>query len=414
MSRILLTWELGLNLGHLMRLQPVAQRLRDEGHTVLVAVRNIQAAATVLGPLGIPFVQAPHLPNGIALDHRAAGYADILLSQGWSDRSALWGLTQSWLNLIRLFQPAQLILDYSPTVSLAARIAGLPTALIGNGFELPPLTDPLPAFPGFSWATAQNAAHAERMAVGHANDVLSAFRKPPIAALRDLAAGRPRLVASYPELDHYGARDDVQYIGPLWGKIEGPAVQWPPGDGVKIFACVRRDTSRVTEIMAALAMTRARVVCVTAGFSSAEVARLAADHIRFCVGSVNLKSLLDADLCLTYGAEGTMLRFLLAGVPQLISPWHVETYMAARCIEAAGLGAALNEQKTPQAIAQSIRRASSDSSLRARTRRFAEGRTRDGAADDAPGIALTAAMRGEAGSNEAVRRTAGSKQSELA
>ena len=73
MSRILLTWELGLNLGHLTRLLPVAQRLEADGHIVLVATRDVQAAARVLGPAGIPFVQAPYLPNGIALAHRPAG-----------------------------------------------------------------------------------------------------------------------------------------------------------------------------------------------------------------------------------------------------------------------------------------------------------------------------------------------------
>ena len=56
-------------------------------------------------------MQAPHLPKGIPLAHRATGYglratgyADVLLSQGWSDRSALWGLTQGGLNLFRMFQ----------------------------------------------------------------------------------------------------------------------------------------------------------------------------------------------------------------------------------------------------------------------------------------------------------------------
>jgi hypothetical protein len=77
MSRILLTWELGLNLGHLTRLLPLAERLKAEGHSVLVATRDIQAAIGVLAPAGIPFIPAPHLPKGIALDHRPAGYADV-------------------------------------------------------------------------------------------------------------------------------------------------------------------------------------------------------------------------------------------------------------------------------------------------------------------------------------------------
>ncbi len=157
MSRILFTWELGLNLGHLARLLPVAQRLKADGHALLVATRDIKAAATVLAPAGIPFVQAPYLSQGIALKDRASGYADILLSQGWSDRLVLHGLTHAWLNLFRLFIPERLILDYSPTVSLAARIARLPTVLVGNGFELPPATDPLPPFPGFSWATPRQS-----------------------------------------------------------------------------------------------------------------------------------------------------------------------------------------------------------------------------------------------------------------
>src|SRR3981081_2932003 len=99
------------------RLLPLAQQLRAEGHVVLVASRDMQAAATILGPAGVPFVQAPHLPKGIPLAHRATGYADILLSQGWSDRSALWGLTQAWVNLLRMFNPDRAILDYSPTMS---------------------------------------------------------------------------------------------------------------------------------------------------------------------------------------------------------------------------------------------------------------------------------------------------------
>jgi predicted glycosyltransferase len=109
--RVLLTWELGLNLGHLTRLLPIAQRLQREGHSVLVAARDVRSAAAILGPTRIRFVQAPHLPSGIPLMQRASGYADILLSQGWSNQSALWGLVQAWLGVLDLFHPDRLILD---------------------------------------------------------------------------------------------------------------------------------------------------------------------------------------------------------------------------------------------------------------------------------------------------------------
>jgi UDP:flavonoid glycosyltransferase YjiC (YdhE family) len=356
--RILLTWELGLNLGHLTRLLPVAQKLKADGHVVLAAVRDIQAAAMVLGPAGIPFVQAPHLPKGIPLSHRATGYADILLSQGWSDKTALWGLTHGWLNVFRMFKPDKLILDYSPTVSLAARIANIPTILIGNGFELPPLTDPLPPFPGFSWATPGKAAQSEQSATANASGVLKAFNQPTINALRDLVKGEPRLFATFPELDHYGEREDAEYIGPLLGQHNAPKVDWPEGDGPKIFASLKPDTDHVTEILSALANMTARVVCAATGFPRAQLEPFRRNHTLYALQPVDLQPLLDACLCVTYGAEGTMMRFLMAGVPQIVSPWHVETYMAARRIEAEGLGLML--VNPPDAIAGTLLRATGD------------------------------------------------------
>jgi UDP:flavonoid glycosyltransferase YjiC (YdhE family) len=373
MSRVLLTWELGLNLGHLTRLLPIAQRLQADGHTVLVATRDIQAAARVLAPERIPFVQAPHLPQGIPLAHRAAGYADILLSQGWSDGATLHALTHAWLNLFRLYNPDRLLLDYSPTVGLAARIAQLPALWVGNGFELPPATDPLPPFPGFSWATPARAAESEAVAVANANRVLSTFSAAPLVALRALFEGQTTLLATLPELDHYGARSGAHYIGPLLGKLRAPRVDWPQGQGQRIFACLRPDTCHAQLILSALSSgIDARVICVAAGFTAAQLEPFRNSPIRFVPGPVDLEPLRDAELCITYGAEGTMLRFLAAAVPQLISRWHVETYMAARRIEATGSGASFADVATEHSVRESILRLSSDSNMRAGAARVAQ------------------------------------------
>lgn len=393
MSRILLTWELGLNVGHLTRLLPIAQRLKSEGHRVLVATRDILAAATVLGPAGIPFVQAPHLPQGIALAHRPAGYADILLSQGWSHLPSLLGLTHAWLNLFRLYNPERLVLDYSPTVSLAARIAQVPTVLVGNGFELPPPSEPLPPFPGFSWATTSRAETSEALAVSHANKVLQTCGSPDIKSLSELFARGTSLLATFPALDHYGARAGGRYIGPLLGKIPATRVDWPQASGPKIFACLRADTSHAQLILGALADMEAAVICVASGFTSAQLEPFKRSHIRFVFTPVDLDALKDASLCVTYGAEGTMLRFLLAGVPQLISPWHVETYMAARKIEAAGLGVALRDDSNLQSVKALITSLSLDTQLHERAAKFAQEVT-PFEAENAVAVALVAKSDG--------------------
>lgn len=372
MSRILFGWELGLNFGHLARLLPLAQRLKSDNHLVVVASREILPAARILTPAGIPYVQAPLLLKGLPLNHRPASYADLVLSQGWKDQVLLGGLISAWLNLFRLFRPDRVVLDYSPTASLAARIAKIPTVLVGNGFELPPATNPLPPFPGFSWATEARAVESEKLAVGNANGVLARQRAAPLQGLCDLVTDQTRLLATFPELDHYGERSDVPYIGPLLGEPKAPRVDWPQGSGPRVFACVRPDTSHVEAILAALGSLEARVICVASGFTPKQLAPFSKLHICFCTGLVDLQWLADADLCLTYGAEGTMLRFLLMGVPQLISPWHVETYMAARRVAAAGLGAWLDGVHTAQSIVEVIEIMLSDNGLRERVRRFAQ------------------------------------------
>jgi len=348
MMRVLLTWELGLNHGHLARLLPIAERLKAEGHVVLVASRDLHAAAQILGPAGIPFMQAPHLPKGLPLEtERASGYADILLSQGWSDRSALWGLVQGWLNLIRLFRPDRMILDYSPTAMFAARIAQIPAVLVGNGFELPPATAPLPAFPGFSWATPQAAAMSEARAIENANAVSRAFRSRHLDALRDLLDASPCLLATVPKLDHYGERKDAQYIGPLFPNRALPKIAWPRGSGPKIFVCVRPDTNRVGEILGALTQFEGVAVCVAQGFRREQLSQYTSPKVTFSPCAIDLSELFDAQLCVTYGAEGTVLTFLNGGVPQLVMPWHVETYLFARRLRDAHLGDAVGADKRP-------------------------------------------------------------------
>jgi len=57
------------------------------------------------------------------------------------------------------------------------------------------------------------------------------------------------------------------------------------------------------------------------------------------------------------------MRFLLAGVPQLIARWHVETYMMARQIEKRGVGMAFPEVLTERSVNELIRRLAIDAEL---------------------------------------------------
>jgi len=128
------------------------------------------------------------------------------------------------------------------------------------------------------------------------------------------------------------------------------------------------DTERVNEILSALSNMTARVVCVATGFSGAQLEPFRKNHMLYALRPVDLQPLLDACLCITYGAEGTMMRFLMAGVPQIVAPWHVETYMAARRIEAEGLGLMLNPHDS---VAGTLLAATGDVTLHRKASAFA-------------------------------------------
>lgn len=369
MSRILLGWELGLNFGHLARLLPLAEGLRTRGHSVLAAVRDIPSAATVLSSAHIPFVQAPFLAQEIPLPHKFASYADILLSQGWANCSVLGCLVQGWLNLFQSYQPDLLVLDYSPTARLATRIAGIPTVLVGNGFELPPTTTP---FPGFSWATKEMAMESERIARENACAVMQSFGVSGLESLRDILTANIVYHATFAELDHYGPRQDMSYIGPLMGGAGKEQIIWPEGPGTRVYAYLRPDTADVSAILGGIVASGASVVCFAPKFSAVQLSQFANPRMRFSTKLVDLTPLVStANVCVSNGNEGTVAKFLLAGVPQLLAPQYVEAQLTARCVETMGAGLTLRGKQTAQGVSMMLDQVVRNSHYKQRAQNFA-------------------------------------------
>jgi UDP:flavonoid glycosyltransferase YjiC (YdhE family) len=357
MSRILLAWELGRNLGHLARLLPLAKRLKARGHSTLVAAQNMASAARVLGPEGIAFVQSPlHIPVRKD-DFQATSYADLLWSQGWDDRAQLWGRLQAWVNLYRMFQPEVMVLDYSPTACLAARLMKIPRVLIGTGFELPPALDPLPPFPGYSGATRELAAAAEQRVLDNVNEVLSACSAEPLNALKAVVDGDRRLLTTFAELDHYGPRAGERYIGPLSNPADGRKIDWPSGTKKRVFAYLRPEMGDLTAILEGLAEADVNLIAYAPGVPNSVVDRFRQEDRVFTSEPVQYEQLFaSTDLCVSYGSAGTVTTALLNGVPQLVRPIHRETQLTAHCIKRLGVGAMLPRVFDSAEFAASVNR----------------------------------------------------------
>ena len=372
MSRVLVAWELGRNLGHLSRIRPIARRLKARGHVVLTAARDLGSAARALAPDGLAFVQAPvapALPQATHASARLTGYADLLLHQGWGEASHLVGLTQAWINLIRMFAPDAIILDHAPTAALAARSLGIPTAWIGTGFEIPPLATPLPPFPEIP---LDAAAQAEASALDLANRVLSAMRLPELSALSELFADSPRWLATYPELDHYGARANERYVGVFDELGYGRAVEWAGRGRRRVFAYLRSQMPGHRAILKGLASIDADVVCHTPDVPRDMITSLARPGMILIDDPVRIDLLCGGmDLCVSYAPAGTVATTLLHGIPQLCAPPHREASLTALRVETLGAGLVLRGQQTPSGVEMTIENILETGTCAARAKEFA-------------------------------------------
>lgn len=372
MSRILIAWELGSNYGHLARLLPIARRLRERGHGVVLAVRDTRAAAELLGSSELTFVQAPVSLAKARLARSPASYAELLLGEGYAEPTALAGRVAAWRSLLHLAQADAVLVDHAPTALLAARISGVPHLAIGNGFALPPDLSPLPSIR--PW---EEIPESRLLAAGNAIDEAIArvaerfgYRQP--IALRNLF-GPQDLLDTFAELDHYPQRGPINAIGPIFS-IEGARkVEWRESGSRKILAYLRPEVPGFGTMLAALREADAETLCVAPGLRPAQARRLAGPRLRISLVPLDLSHLLDtAALAITYGNSGTCAQALLAGTPLLTMPRFVEQHLLGMRIEALGAGLQLTRDRSPVACAEAIATLLDDARYAACARQIAD------------------------------------------
>jgi hypothetical protein len=81
---ILFAWELGACLGHMMQILPIAQALAQQGHTVYVALRNLERSAQIFGQAGVRFLQSPLISNGPILHPQTLTFTELLINCGFA------------------------------------------------------------------------------------------------------------------------------------------------------------------------------------------------------------------------------------------------------------------------------------------------------------------------------------------
>ena len=368
MSRFLYAWELGANLGHVGRFEPVAQQLKHSGHDITFAVRDTDACALLLGDR-FAWLQAPvKEPKPGTLD--PINYADILLAMGYDDPVTLWGLVVAWRNMLQLVRPDLVFADHAPTAILAARTLGIPVMLCSDGFAVPPACTPLPAMRHWEPVNDQLLAVRDAKALSAINTVLTKVACKNLLHLSDLFDVAENALFTLPELDHYQGRQNGRYWGLLPSMAIAPAstITWPTGRGARLFAYVRHDPEVSASIIAAIAESGCPSIVYYPNWagqmplpSTMTILTTPADLSEMAA---------QAHIGVVY-APGTVSAFLKAGKPVLCIVSHLEQFLFAVRVSQMGAGIVVRADTERAHIKTALNQLLSHSSFSAQAQSFA-------------------------------------------
>ncbi|MCA9120189.1 MAG: hypothetical protein H6822_24060 [Planctomycetaceae bacterium] len=241
MANVLLTWELGAGLGHLMRLKPIAEWLAGHSHSLTLATRDLHRAEAIYADTNCQAVQAPFKKGKYegGFDPPSS-FGHVLFNTCFGDTDELGERVRQWQELYREVNPSLVIFDHSPTALLAARSFDFQRATIGTGFCCPPPTDPLPVLRTWRPLEDSQLRQDEARTLHNVNTVSAAIRQRPLGTLGELYADVDEvLLATFEELDHFPQRADGEYLG-AWPQDSGKVPEWPNGYGPRIFAYLKR------------------------------------------------------------------------------------------------------------------------------------------------------------------------------
>lgn len=338
MRRYLLAWELGGDLGHARRQAAIARGLRRLGHEVLLAFADLGAVdAAALD--GIAWVAAPRvtLPERMSLAPVSA--SDILVNMGYGDEAALGGAVAGWSSLIRAFGPNAVVSDYAPAAALAALWAGVPRIAVGSGFSSPPRGEPMPALHPRANASPEMLARIDATlaaAMRGAGERASA-RGQAAARARDFFEADAHLVCAWPELDPFGPRTGVEYLGPQAGGEASPPIEWQRDTGKRVFAYLKPRDERFVAMIGALSKVADEAIVAAPGLPAAEAASVSRERVRVLPHAVDLPAVLArADLCIAHSGAGTVAAATQAGVPLALLPRNIEQWLIAQRAQSLG------------------------------------------------------------------------------
>ncbi len=323
-----------------------------QGHASALLLRELHAIRAA-DMAGIRLLQAPvWLPQVNGLPEPPLNFAEILLRFGYHDSGCLQGLVAGWRSALELLEADAVVASHAPTALLAARTLGIPAMTLGSGFYVPPRVSPVPNMRPWMPAPQERLVESDRMVTRHINTVLAHHGKAPLGSLAELFDVAANIFCTFPELDHYHPRipemQQGRYAGSMFETKHGEPIGWQGSTGKKILVYLRPEMRDFEAIMQALLALDCQVLAIVPGISTIQKAKLESSNCRILSNTVVLAGITtECDLAVSYAGHGFVSAMLMAGVPLLLLPSHLEQFLLSRRVCEIGAGTLINPEAAP-------------------------------------------------------------------
>ncbi len=342
MAKILCVWEQGGNFSHLGNLRIFINMLLQQGHQVFLAARELHGIPAVFGTMPIHYLQAPFKQNAARTGQSPfLSYTHMLREQCFSTADELDIYVRVWRNVFAIVQPDMVIYEHSPTALVASVGYSFRKVLAGNGFMCPPVEgDTFAVFPTTKRdeQTLAQLQQDDAALLQVINSALQRHSAGPLARLADIyAQADQQFLQTFPELDQFGARPDVSYLG-AWSLPCDTPPQWPAGGGVKVFGYLQMFPG-LEQLLKDLQAADVCALLYIKQLPTALKQKYTSDNIAFTEKLVDLRQVArQARFALTHGNHATLAYCMVMGIPQLAIPRFQEQLLSVLRLEKLGCG----------------------------------------------------------------------------
>jgi len=343
MARIFCAWEFGSGLGHLTRLLPIARRLHDAGHEIVLAVPHPAAAKPILdknfpedeGLFRLRVVAGTQwqIPtNDPELRTRPTHVlADVLHLFHYQEPTLLERQARVWRDLVKAEKPDLIVADFAPTLRLASW-DDAPFVMTGNGYTVPPGGRMLPPIKPWQETLLPFSRQHEAEVLRAMNMVRAALEGPPVDFVGDMMNGELSYVCTIPEFDPY----QRYRIAPTLVPFNVPDINRYPtvaerGEQAPVFVYLPANHPLLKNVLALVSRLNVPAHVYISGAEPEKVAKQCGRNVSIHTRPISFEDdLWKFRAIIHHAGLATAYAAIKAGTPQLLLPVNLEHVITSR------------------------------------------------------------------------------------